>query len=44
MRQAIEQARVEGRQYGLFMVRPKTQPVDVSQFPGPNRIALRIAR
>jgi serine protease Do len=44
MRQAIEQARVEGRQYALFMVLPKTQPVDVSQFPGPNWIALRIAQ
>jgi serine protease Do len=43
LRQRIDQARTEGRQYGLFMMLPKTQPVDVSQFPGPNWIALRVA-
>jgi hypothetical protein len=39
---AIDQARSEGRQYGLFMALPRTWPVDVSQFPWPHWIALRI--
>ncbi|HEY4041616.1 MAG TPA: trypsin-like peptidase domain-containing protein [Rhodopila sp.] len=40
---AVDQARGEGRKFGLFMLLPKLQPVDVTQFPGPKWIALRIA-
>ena len=39
----IDRARKEGRKFGLFMVLPKAQPVDISQFGGPKWIALRIA-
>jgi len=39
----IDRARNEGRRFGLFMLLPKTQTVDIAQFPGPKWIALRIA-
>ena len=29
--------------FGLFMLLPKTQRVDLAQFPGPNWVVLRIA-
>ena len=39
----VDRARSEGRSFGLFMLLPKKQPVEISQFPGPKWIALRIA-
>jgi len=39
----IDRARGEGRHFGMVMLLPKKQPVDVSQFPGPSWFALRIA-
>ena len=39
---AIDQARTQGRRFGMFMLLPRKQQVDVSQFPGPTWFALRI--
>jgi serine protease Do len=39
----VGQARNEGRRFALFRLLPKAQPDDVTQFPGPRWVALRIA-
>jgi serine protease Do len=40
---AVDRARGEGRRFGLFMLLSKSEPVVLTQFPGPKWIALRIA-
>ena len=39
----VEMRAMKARQFGLFMLLPKTPPAAVTQFPGPKWIALRIA-
>jgi hypothetical protein len=39
----VDRAPSEGRRFGLFMLLPKTRPVAIAQFRGPNWIALRVA-
>jgi serine protease Do len=43
LQHAIDRTRAEGRRFGMFMLLPKKQQVDVSQFPGPTWFALRVA-
>jgi serine protease Do len=43
LRQEIDRARRERRHFGMVLLLPKKQSVDISQFPGPTWFALRIA-
>lgn len=43
LQRAIDRARSEAREFGLFLLLPKIQPDAISQFPGPKWITLRVA-
>lgn len=43
LRREIEQARAQGRTYGMFLIYPKKQPNSNTKYPGPSWMALRVA-